>query len=72
MNDHQLANIQVALMKANSAVSHLDTVCRDCPKKRGHTDCLVSQAKVKLVMASLTLSEIMEKERKAQNETKRT
>lgn len=72
MNDLQFSNIQVAIMKANSVIPHLDMVCRDCESKekcnREIQRCGISQAKVKLVMASLTLSEIMEKERKVWNE----
>ena len=64
MNDNQLADVQLAKAAADTAIVYLDIVCKNCPKKRGHTDCLVAQAKVKLTMAALILNEIMEKERK--------
>ena len=68
MTDYQLSNVQLAKARTDTAIVYLDIVCENCPNKRGHTDCLVAQAKVKLTMAALILNEIMEKEKKAENE----
>lgn len=65
MNDHQLANVQVAMAKANSVVSHLDTVCRDCKSKekcnREIQRCGISQARMRMAVASRLLSEIIDR-----------
>lgn len=50
MTDYQLSNVQLAKARTDTAIVYLDIVCENCPNKRGHTDCLVAQAKVKLTM----------------------
>ena len=63
MNDNQLADVQIAKAKADTAIVYLDIVCKHCTLKRCKKDCLVTKAKVKQTMAALAINEIMEKER---------
>ena len=65
MNDLQFSNIQVAIMKTNDVIPHLDAVCRDCKSKekcnREIQRCGISQARMRMAVASRLLSEIIDR-----------
>lgn len=70
MNDLQFANVQVARMKANDVIPHLDAVCRDCKSKekckREMQCCSISQARMRIAIASRILSEIIDRRKEQQ------
>lgn len=65
MNDYQLANIQEAMAKLNSAEIRLNEVCKECRAKercnREIQRCDISKARMRTVVASRLLSEIIDR-----------
>lgn len=67
MNDNKLADTQIVMAKnhANSAVSCLEIVCKDCKSKercnREIQRCGISQARMRIAVASRILSEIIDR-----------
>lgn len=65
MNDNQLTNVQMAKNHANSGVSYLDEICKNCEAKercnREIQRCGISQARMRIAIASRILSEIIDR-----------
>lgn len=56
MNNYQLANIQLAQAKANSAVAYLNIACKNCEVKKCKKDCVVNQARTQIAESAKILS----------------